>query len=185
MAIIASIHQPSTSTLLLFDNVLLLSQGRTVYFGPPSTSTQYFSELGHPPQPFVSPAESMLDLINMDFARKEHEEHRLEALVKAWEEGSRRQHIIDSIAQGENDNQICPFVEHPPKGYPRNLAMQTWIQLHRMGLVSSSYTILTVRNHIGISWRMAYVLPCTSVSQSWWERHGYVYLIHKRTFKIS
>lgn len=166
MVVIASIHQPSTNTLLLFDNVLLLSQGRIVYFGPPSASTQYFTELGHPSQSFMSPAESMLDLINVDFAREEHQENRLEALVKAWEEGPRRQRLLDSIAQGQNDNEILTFAEHLPKGYPRNLAMQTWIQFHRMALVSSSYTTLTIRKRIGISWHMAYVSPCISVSQS-------------------
>ena len=166
MIVIASIHQPSTSTLLRFDNVLLLSQGRTVYFGPPSSSTQYFTEHGHPPQPFMSPAESMLELINVDFATDEYQGHRLEALVKAWEEGPRRQHLLDNIAKGEIDNEIFSLAEHLPKGYPRNLAMQTWIQLHRMALVSSSNTQLTVRNPIGISWRMAYVLPCISALQS-------------------
>ncbi len=33
LIVIASIHQPSTATFRLFDNVLLLSQGRTVYQG--------------------------------------------------------------------------------------------------------------------------------------------------------
>ena len=136
MIVIASIHQPSTSTLFLFDNVLLLSQGKTVYSGPPGASSQYFTNLGHPPKPFLSPAESMLDLINIDFAREGHEENRLENLVSAWDASSERRLLIESIERGEHDNDIFTLAGPVSKGYPRNLFMQTWIQLHRMSLVS-------------------------------------------------
>ena len=136
MIVIASIHQPSTSTLLLFDNILLLSQGKTVYFGPPGSSAQYFTNLGHPPQPFMSPAESMLDLINIDFAREGHEDHRLENLVSSWEVSIERRLLGQNIERGEHDNEIFTIAGPIPKGYPRNLFMQTWIQFHRMSLVS-------------------------------------------------
>lgn len=38
--IIASIHQPSSEVFALFDNLCLLSSGRTVYFGPASTANE-------------------------------------------------------------------------------------------------------------------------------------------------
>jgi ABC-type multidrug transport system ATPase subunit len=136
MIVIASIHQPSTSTLMLFDNVLLLSQGKSVYFGPPGTSSQYFTNLGHPPKPFMSPAESMLDLVNVDFAREEHHHNRLESLVTAWDASPERRLIIESIECRKHDNEAFTLTEPISKGYPRNLFMQTWIQLHRMSLVS-------------------------------------------------
>lgn len=84
----------------------------------------------------MSPAESMLHLINVDFAREEHEENRLETLVKAWKDSPRRRNLLNNIARGENDNEIFTLAGSLPKGYPRNLAMQTWIQFHRMALVS-------------------------------------------------
>jgi len=59
MIVIASIHQPSTSTLLLFDNVLLLSEGQMAYFGPPGDSIRYFKSLGYPEPQLMSPAEFM------------------------------------------------------------------------------------------------------------------------------
>ena len=34
MIVIASIHQPNWDTFALFDKLLLLSQGHTMYFGP-------------------------------------------------------------------------------------------------------------------------------------------------------
>ena len=79
MIVIASIHQPSTHTLLLFDNVLLLSEGKTVYYGPPGDSIPYFESQGCPLSSMMSPAEFMLELTNGDFANND-QDGRLEAL---------------------------------------------------------------------------------------------------------
>ena len=38
--IIASIHQPSSEVFQLFDNLCLLSSGRTVYFGPACSASE-------------------------------------------------------------------------------------------------------------------------------------------------
>src|SRR5436190_13648005 len=126
MVVIASIHQPSTSTFLLFDNILLLSEGKTIYFGPPRGSTQYLNELGHPPEPLMSPAESILHLVNEEFGREENEQNRVDALAKAWEESSQRKCLLDKISRGENDR-IFSLTENLPNSYPRGLVMQTWI----------------------------------------------------------
>ncbi|KAL6269827.1 hypothetical protein ACE6H2_026738 [Prunus campanulata] len=40
--VITSIHQPSSEVFQLFDNLCLLSAGRTVYFGPASAANQVF-----------------------------------------------------------------------------------------------------------------------------------------------
>ncbi|KAI9020603.1 putative ATP-binding cassette transporter [Hyaloraphidium curvatum] len=44
-ACVASVHQPSTAILALFDRVLALSQGSVCYFGSVQDATAYFSEL--------------------------------------------------------------------------------------------------------------------------------------------
>ena len=44
--IIFSIHQPRYSILRLFDSLLLLSHGKTVYHGPASDTLDYFTKLG-------------------------------------------------------------------------------------------------------------------------------------------
>src|SRR6266496_1230230 len=85
MIVIGSIHQPSTNTLLLFDNVLLLSKGRTVYYGSPANTTHYFAALGHPAPPMLSPAEFMLELTNTDFDSQNNHEYRVTTLCEAWD----------------------------------------------------------------------------------------------------
>ena len=42
--VICTIHQPSPETFALFDTLLLLAEGRVIYFGPTSTMIQYFQE---------------------------------------------------------------------------------------------------------------------------------------------
>lgn len=66
--IIASIHQPSSQVFRLFDNLCLLSAGRTVYFGPAADqANQFFAANGYPCPSLQNPADHFLELINKDF----------------------------------------------------------------------------------------------------------------------
>ena len=136
MIVIASIHQPSTSTLLLFDNVLLLSQGSPIYFGPPSNSIRYFRALGHPPPTMMSPAEFMLELTNTDFSRRfslATMGYRLETLVSGWEMSLERKLLDDQLVPRETKDEETPDL--PKNRSPRSLPMQSWILLQRMAVV--------------------------------------------------
>ncbi|KAF2091424.1 ATP-binding cassette transporter-like protein [Saccharata proteae CBS 121410] len=68
IVVIASIHQPSSATFELFDKLLLLSQGQTVYNGPVAQVREYFDALGFPTPLYTNPAEHILELINTDFS---------------------------------------------------------------------------------------------------------------------
>jgi ABC-type multidrug transport system ATPase subunit len=137
MMVIASIHQPSTSTLLLFDNVLLLSEGKTVYFGPPQDSIRYFSSLGHPPSPLMSPAEFMLELTNTDFLHSASHDQlgRRDSLIEGWKVSAERKLLDDSMAASESDDDSFTLSGDLPRGYPRSLPIQCFILFHRMVLV--------------------------------------------------
>lgn len=71
--IFCTIHQPRASMLPYFDLILLLAEGKTVYFGPSiPTVTDYFVDAGFPCPQFENPADFMLDLINtMDVEEQE------------------------------------------------------------------------------------------------------------------
>lgn len=62
--VICTIHQPSSRMFHLFDKILLLSSGRTAYFGSPSAAPAYFASIGFPfPRTAYNPSDKMLELI--------------------------------------------------------------------------------------------------------------------------
>ncbi len=85
MIVIASIHQPSTSTFELFDKLLLLSGGRSHYFGSVEDIASQFESLGYPIPLHTNPAEFLLELMNVDFASHQDAAYsRLQKIHQAW-----------------------------------------------------------------------------------------------------
>jgi hypothetical protein len=185
MLVIASIHQPSTNTLLLFDNVLLLSSGNTVYYGPPANSMRYFISLGHPPPPLLSPAEFMLELSNTNFtgAGRASIHDRVALLCNAWDDSIERKILLDKVVPRDGE-------EYPDFQIRRGAAtghlMKPFILLHRMAIVifPPMVEINILRNHIEIPLLMEFELPCISDLQSLWEQVGYDSLTPRQTFKM-
>jgi len=64
--VVTTIHQPRSNIFSQFDMLLLLSQGRVMYFGPAQDAVAYFSALNfHCPAQF-NPADYFIDLISVD-----------------------------------------------------------------------------------------------------------------------
>lgn len=97
LIIIASIHQPSTAIFELFDKLLLLSAGKTCYFGPARDTKSYFDSIGCPMPLQINPAEFILDLVSSDFAvnRRRVADVKLEDIHTAWSNSSEAQ-VVDS-----------------------------------------------------------------------------------------
>ncbi len=51
----------------LFDMVMILSQGETVYFGPGSELIERFSKLGYPCPLYMNPLDFAIDTATVDF----------------------------------------------------------------------------------------------------------------------
>ncbi|KAF9184569.1 hypothetical protein BGZ51_003281 [Haplosporangium sp. Z 767] len=80
--VILTVHQPRSDIYELFDDLLLLSQGKVVYFGKAQSAASYFESLGHEVPVGWNVADYFLDLItlhqddssstttNEDFAKK-------------------------------------------------------------------------------------------------------------------
>lgn len=60
--VIFTIHQPRSNIVALFDRLLLLAQGRTVYSGPFSACQQYFDDSGYSCPPGFNIADYLVDL---------------------------------------------------------------------------------------------------------------------------
>ncbi|KAF1851047.1 ATP-binding cassette transporter-like protein [Cucurbitaria berberidis CBS 394.84] len=83
--VIASIHQPSTTTFALFDKLMLLSCGKVAYNGPVSEVKDYFESLGYNMPLYTNPAEFIIQLVNTDFSRDTSKSaQQLEHLHTSW-----------------------------------------------------------------------------------------------------
>lgn len=101
LIIIASIHQPSTNTFQLFNNLLLLSGGKTCYFGPVSEVPSYFENIGYPIPPHTNPAEYILDLISSDFTVHGDQVEKIQgAWIQSPEYGALRKQLQSTDSNG-------------------------------------------------------------------------------------
>lgn len=88
LIVVCSIHQPSTSTFELFDKLLLLSAGRTHYFGVISQLVDYYASIGVTIPERANPADFLLELVNTDFVQQQavaaSERERVARLASSW-----------------------------------------------------------------------------------------------------
>lgn len=85
--VISVIHQPRSSIYFMFDQLILLSNGRTMYFGTASDAVNHFSRLGHVCPESFNPADFFLDLLSPDNRTIDLEREtgaRIETLGDAW-----------------------------------------------------------------------------------------------------
>eukprot|EP00930_Biecheleria_cincta_P073146 TRINITY_DN60466_c0_g1_i1.p1 TRINITY_DN60466_c0_g1~~TRINITY_DN60466_c0_g1_i1.p1 ORF type:complete len:660 (+),score=105.20 TRINITY_DN60466_c0_g1_i1:27-1982(+) len=80
LAVVCTIHQPSSKVFAGFHNTLVLSAGAIAYNGPAREVTKYFSSVGYPVPEHENPAEFMLDLVNRAFTEPE----RVDSIMAAW-----------------------------------------------------------------------------------------------------
>ncbi|NXC19781.1 ABCG8 protein, partial [Corythaeola cristata] len=85
--VLLSLHQPRSDIFQLFDLVLLMTSGVTVYSGTARDMVQYFTELGYPCPRYSNPADFYVDLTSIDkqTAEKEMEsQKRANTLAKLF-----------------------------------------------------------------------------------------------------
>ncbi|KAI8608211.1 P-loop containing nucleoside triphosphate hydrolase protein [Chytriomyces sp. MP71] len=87
MIVLMTIHQPRTEILDLFDKIILLSLGKTLWFGPTNDALEHFAKFGHPLPAKTNPSDHFLDVITLDGrteqAKKDSTE-RIDKLHKAY-----------------------------------------------------------------------------------------------------
>ncbi|GMF37149.1 unnamed protein product [Phytophthora fragariaefolia] len=67
MTVICTIHQPSSLVYEMFTNVVILTAGQTVYFGPRVDMLPHFASLGYVCPEHEDPAEHYISVANTDF----------------------------------------------------------------------------------------------------------------------
>lgn len=77
--VISSIHQPRSSIFAMFDDLILLSEGRMLYSGPADQALPYFEQLGHKCPQHYNPAEFLADIISVDASTPEAQQETRQA----------------------------------------------------------------------------------------------------------
>lgn len=85
--VIAVVHQPRSSIFEMFDKLLLLSEGRTMYYGDASNAVEYFQGLKYSCPDDFNPSDFFLDLLSPDNRSSESEEetkNRIRFVGDSW-----------------------------------------------------------------------------------------------------
>ena len=86
MTIVSVIHQPSLTSFLEFDDLLLLGKGgQVVYFGPVQDAPKYFESIGFPLPAHCNPSDFYLDLCQGAIPRIGHPNFQWAELFELWE----------------------------------------------------------------------------------------------------
>ena len=118
LIVIASIHQPSTSTFQLFDKLLLLSGGKNHYFGTVEDVDHHFKTIGLPIPLHTNPSEFVIDLLNLDFDSTAAAQERLENIRQGWLASPNAQHIDKQISNAISEKLPLSIVRSPKRNFP-------------------------------------------------------------------
>ncbi|KAM5584633.1 ABC transporter G family member 15 [Rosa sericea] len=84
--VISSIHQPSSEVFALFDDLVLLSSGQTVYSGQAKMAVEFFAKAGVPCPSRRNPSDHFLRCINSDFDKVTmNTSHKIREIPKSSE----------------------------------------------------------------------------------------------------
>jgi ABC-type multidrug transport system ATPase subunit len=129
LIVIRSIHQSSTTTFELFDKLLLLSGGKTCYFGATREVQPYFDSIGFPMPNLTNPADFMLSLTNFDFERDAEAARARIEIQESWG-SSPRASDEKSIATNLSSLSETRYLISS-KGNGNSILMTTGTLLHR------------------------------------------------------
>ena len=85
--VILSVHAPRTDANALFDRIVLLSNGQTVFSGKRSDCLPWFETLGKPLRTHINPLDFLIDISTVDNRSRQLEEQTkrdVQHLIQAW-----------------------------------------------------------------------------------------------------
>ncbi|XP_054778947.1 ABC transporter G family member 1-like isoform X1 [Prosopis cineraria] len=153
--IIASIHQPSTEVFQLFDNLCLLSSGKTLFFGPASAATEFFTSNGFPCPALQNPSDHFLKTINKDFDYQDIElglsgtqrkptEEAIEILVKSYKSSDLNKQVQAEVAAlTTQESGMAEKMKKRKRGHA---------SFHTQCVVLTKRSLVNMRRDVGYYW---------------------------------
>ncbi|KAJ3017894.1 UNVERIFIED_CONTAM: ABC transporter G member 24 [Siphonaria sp. JEL0065] len=102
MIVLMTIHQPRNEVLNIFDGIILLTKGTTVWSGKSNDAIGHFESLGFPLPAFTNPSDFFLDVITLDQRTPESLKEnldRIDILEKAWQSIAHMQILFICVSQ--------------------------------------------------------------------------------------
>ena len=102
--VICSIHQPSSNIYKMFDKILFLSKGQSIYFGDGGKKCiDYFNKLGFRCPAHYNPSDYILDLISLDYSSEELLKSSKQQISTLIESYNQREHFVDISLDDDDD----------------------------------------------------------------------------------
>ncbi|KAK1932326.1 ABC transporter G family member 15 [Phytophthora citrophthora] len=119
LTVICTIHQPSSLVYDMFTNVVILTAGQTVYFGPRVDMLPHFASLNYVCPEHEDPAEHYISIANTDF-----EGHGdIPQLVSGYAVSPIATRIKDAIQEDSTDVHASRAIERVPNSPLRQLVV--------------------------------------------------------------
>jgi len=107
---IVSLLQPPPETVALFDEVILLGEGRVLYAGPVGEVTQHFKSLGYVQPDRMDPADWLQSLPTKDGSKYLANPEQMNHLTN--------EEFAQKFIESERGEEIRRKLQEPPKGVP-------------------------------------------------------------------
>ncbi|OLY82421.1 ATP-binding cassette sub-family G member 2 [Smittium mucronatum] len=112
--VVSVIHQPSSDIFNLFDDIVLISEGKIVYFGAQKKLVDYFSSLGFQCPNYTNPADFVFtDVLNLNEAELERMKAENFSGSKADYKILKINHLAESWKVSEQYDVIKERVDNP------------------------------------------------------------------------
>ena len=69
--VIQTIHQPNSDIFDLFDKLMLLAQGKIIYFNDKEKSIKYFTDIGFPCPNLTNPSDYFMSIMSIESIEKD------------------------------------------------------------------------------------------------------------------
>eukprot|EP00916_Digyalum_oweni_P026591 GHVL01043669.1.p1 GENE.GHVL01043669.1~~GHVL01043669.1.p1 ORF type:complete len:363 (+),score=45.61 GHVL01043669.1:46-1134(+) len=135
--VMATIHQPSSKTFALFDKVLILGEGRMIYYGQREAALPYFDSIGYPCPNYTNPADHFIETLAVTKPEKKEE---LKVLGEKWIEAEAK-YVDTNHPDIIEDNEVGTVGK--PKKYALGYFQQFAVLMRRISLTTVYMCFLT------------------------------------------
>jgi hypothetical protein len=128
--VIAVIHQPSQHAFAMFDDLLLLSEGKQMYFGPINHVRAYLEQLGYAAPKEMGTAEHVLECIaKVSSGGPQAEQESLDRIHKIAEKAASAKIALPVVKDGDDDKGVKHYAHK--SGNQANIFRQFQLLLMR------------------------------------------------------